>query len=293
MNKTLETFLSKNLIKYGNIIITNEFLMTDKIAKSLSEESIEYVQVTLDGLDNIHNKRRPLRNGGKTYSAIMKSIELLLEHNLPVVIRINVDKENYRNIESLLDEISSKFRQYIEKEILSVDIARVHSYKFSFSISEFYEFKGKISDKAFNLGLIKPSLVSFGVRSFCNAESDALSSLTVDIFGRMYKCWNYVFDKNSPYYTLREFVKNGFKILPQNENRLQYVEKASLLNANNGKCLECPYLPYCGGLCPDERLKIMEGTEEDIYKNGKCKQIVERIIKDQVSFLFVNNNENN
>ncbi len=293
MNKILETFLSKNSIRYGNVIITNGFLITDKIAKSLSDESVEYVQVTIDGQGDIHNKRRPLKNGGKTYSTIMRSIGLLLEHNLHVVIRINVDKENYMEVEPLLDEISYRFEQYIKKEMLSVDIARVHSYKFSFSISEFYEFKGKIVNKAFELGLIKPSLASPGVRSFCNAESDALSSLTVDISGRMYKCWNYVFNKNSSYYPLEEFVKNGFNVLPQNENRLKYIEKASLLNVNNGECLRCPYLPYCGGLCPDERLKIMEGTEEDIYKNEKCKRIVEEIIKQQVSFLFINNNEGN
>lgn len=139
--------------------------------------------------------------------------------------------------------------------MLSLDLARVFGHRDSFSLSEFYSKRKNIMKKAVKLGFINPSLESGGVRAYCNAETDVLSNLTIDVFGNIYKCWNYVFVKDSSYCTLDELIENNFEILPQNKNRLDYVEKVSLLNANNGQCLKCKYITYCAGLCPDVRKK--------------------------------------
>jgi len=162
----------------------------------------------------------------------------------------------------------------------------VFGYKDSFPISEFYSKRKNIMKKAIKLGFIKPSLESNGIGAFCNAEADTLSSLTLDIFGNIYKCWNYVFVKDVSYYTLDKLIQNNFEILPQNKNRLDYVEKLSLLNVNKGECLKCKYIAYCGGLCPDVRKKIINGEEENVYENEKCKLIVEDLIKEQIRILY-------
>ncbi|HCD08822.1 MAG TPA: radical SAM/SPASM domain-containing protein [Thermoanaerobacter sp.] len=273
-------------IRYKNVIVTNGFLIDESIATKLSQQNTEYVQITVDGPEIIHDKRRYLANKKGTYSKILDGIYNLLKNGVNTVVRVNIDKGNIDYIEILIEELYSRFQTFVGKGLLSLDLARVFGHRDSFSLSEFYSKRKIIMKKAVKLGFINPSLESGGVRAYCNAETDVLSNLTIDVFGNIYKCWNYVFVKDSSYCTLDELIENNFEILPQNKNRLDYVEKVSLLNTNNGQCLKCKYITYCAGLCPDVRKKIANGEEENIYKNEKCKSIVEDLIKEQIKLIY-------
>ncbi|MBU6998501.1 MAG: radical SAM protein [Theionarchaea archaeon] len=72
----------------------------------LSEFDVKEVQITLDGPRNVHDQRR-FRKGG-TFDDIVKGIDLALEHDIPIRIRINVDYEN-------IDSIPELAQFYIEK----------------------------------------------------------------------------------------------------------------------------------------------------------------------------------
>jgi len=56
VNHDLMDFANGFGIRYENIIITNGFLMDDKIAKKLSVQHVKYIQVTLDGPKKIITK---------------------------------------------------------------------------------------------------------------------------------------------------------------------------------------------------------------------------------------------
>ncbi|MBN2348669.1 MAG: radical SAM protein [Bacteroidales bacterium] len=81
-------------------IVTNGYHLADYIP-ILKSGSIREVQVTLDGTADIHNKRRPLKNGLGTFDKIVEGIELALQHKLPVNLRVVVDKENIKNLPAL------------------------------------------------------------------------------------------------------------------------------------------------------------------------------------------------
>lgn len=65
--------------------------------------SIGQIQVTIDGPMDIHNKRRMYKSGDGTFNKIVKNVEHLLEVNLPVNVRINVDQDNINHLPELIE----------------------------------------------------------------------------------------------------------------------------------------------------------------------------------------------
>ncbi|AZR73352.1 hypothetical protein BBF96_08130 [Anoxybacter fermentans] len=52
------------------------------------------IQISLDGIEEVHDYRRPFKNGKGTFKEIVENVELLLSKNFKVVLRVNVDEEN-------------------------------------------------------------------------------------------------------------------------------------------------------------------------------------------------------
>jgi uncharacterized protein len=67
----------------------------------LSRPSIREVQVTLDGPPPIHDRRRPLVGGAGTFDRIARGIDALVAANIPVNLRVVVDRENLATLPAL------------------------------------------------------------------------------------------------------------------------------------------------------------------------------------------------
>ncbi|MBN2804699.1 MAG: radical SAM protein [Deltaproteobacteria bacterium] len=67
----------------------------------LKEAKIREIQVTVDGMEEIHNLRRPLKGGGGTFDKIVKGIDILLENNIAVNLRMVVDSQNIEDLPKL------------------------------------------------------------------------------------------------------------------------------------------------------------------------------------------------
>lgn len=57
---------------YSASIVTNGYLLTEKVAKQLKKLNIENVQITLDGPAYIHNKRRYLKASKNQHLKLFK-----------------------------------------------------------------------------------------------------------------------------------------------------------------------------------------------------------------------------
>ncbi|HYX09168.1 MAG TPA: radical SAM protein [Bacteroidales bacterium] len=78
-------------------IVTNGYTLNEYM-DILKEAPIREIQVTMDGPATVHDTRRFLKGGGKTFAQIAEGIDACLKNYLPVNLRMVVDKEN---IESL------------------------------------------------------------------------------------------------------------------------------------------------------------------------------------------------
>jgi uncharacterized protein len=73
--------------------VTNGYSLVDYV-EILKTASIREIQVTLDGIGSVHDKRRFLKGGGATFDKIVEGIDACLSNELPVNLRMVVDKEN-------------------------------------------------------------------------------------------------------------------------------------------------------------------------------------------------------
>ncbi len=81
-------------------IVTNGYWLAEHI-DILKKGHIREVQVTLDGTEEIHDARRQLKDGAPTFNRIVAGIDAALENNIPINLRVVVDKENVDNMKDL------------------------------------------------------------------------------------------------------------------------------------------------------------------------------------------------
>lgn len=63
--------------------------------------AVREVQVTLDGTASVHNRRRPLKGGGATFDQVADGVDRLLAANIPVNLRMVLDRENIGELHRL------------------------------------------------------------------------------------------------------------------------------------------------------------------------------------------------
>jgi len=83
-------------------VVTNGYHLSDYI-DLLKKASIREIQVTLDGTEQVHNYRRPLKNGQGSFSRIVEGINLALNEGLAINLRVVVDKDNITDLANLAD----------------------------------------------------------------------------------------------------------------------------------------------------------------------------------------------
>lgn len=104
----LKYFIGKCNEQHSELaVVTNGYYLKDYVAL-LSDALVREIQVTLDGTEVIHNKRRPLKNGKGTFREIVEGIDLALKHPLPINLRMVIDRENIKELLELSRFVKKK-----------------------------------------------------------------------------------------------------------------------------------------------------------------------------------------
>ena len=80
--------------------VTNGYNLQEYI-EILKTGKIREIQVTLDGTRDMHNQRRFLKGGDATFDRIVAGVDELLANNIPVNMRMVVDRQNIQNLPDL------------------------------------------------------------------------------------------------------------------------------------------------------------------------------------------------
>jgi uncharacterized protein len=111
-NKSLieQIFLEASKRGHSIGVVSNGVCLASHFAQLFRRysEFISFVQVTLDGPQQIHDSRRPFRGGQGTFEAIATTIDFLLEHELPVRLRVNIDAQNMPYLSDLAGLMQSR-----------------------------------------------------------------------------------------------------------------------------------------------------------------------------------------
>lgn len=89
-----------NRRKLDIALVTNGYHIVDYI-DILKTAHIREIQITMDGTQEIHDARRKLKGGKGSFKEISEGVDLLLKNNIPVNLRMVVDKDNIDNLPDL------------------------------------------------------------------------------------------------------------------------------------------------------------------------------------------------
>lgn len=121
--KIFKKFCDEHYIDLKTDIITNGYLLNKEKSDTLLKYTLNTIQITLDGMQEVHDNRRMLKNGIGTFNKIIKNLEYLASTEIKeITIRINYDKANANQIPNLLNFLSQKFNKSKNKFVLSFGI---------------------------------------------------------------------------------------------------------------------------------------------------------------------------
>lgn len=92
-------------IEFYNSITNGTLLNNQNINFIKKMNNLVSIKITLDGCKEVHDARKPLL-GSSSYELAIKNLMLSVRQDLPIKVRINVDKENINHIEDLIKELS-------------------------------------------------------------------------------------------------------------------------------------------------------------------------------------------
>ncbi|MDI3311648.1 MAG: radical SAM protein [Thermoanaerobacterium sp.] len=243
------------LYGYEIAAVTNGYNVLEYI-DILKKGYVKEIQVTLDGPKEIHNKRRRLLGGGDSFERILLGIDSLIENDMPVNLRVVVDKDNYSYLPELaeildkkghLDLDGTKFKTQIGRnyELFECSLnhqslmTQVEQWATFVELSKKYPILRKFHKPDFkgmrNI-LVSGTMYSPTFDTCPAGKKEWLYDLYGDIYGCTASCGRKDYRLGTFYPERRIFDD---KVLPWKERNV----------LNIPQCKECPVSLVCGGGC--------------------------------------------
>ncbi len=253
LSKKLLELATKEGIGYSSHIITNGYSLTLDRFKELIKYEIKSFQITLDGNQEEHDKRRYLKNGNGSFNKIFTNILSICNSDIfnpkehIINIRCNIDERNSENLWELMQliedhELNKKVIFYIKPVHKWENDADKHSVeKEIFSKFEIEFFSRKILKEYRDSNSLIPTRIS----TTCMATSSGISEL-IDVKGNVFNCTEMPFIERLEKYSLRNIEEeNSKEDSYELEKWYDFVEEGTYSD-----CKNCNLLPICGGYCP-------------------------------------------
>ena len=235
-NQLKDFFVNKGVF-YLFTIVTNGYLLNKTNISELADAGIKIAQITIDGIEEIHDKRRPLANGKGTFKTILENIEN--NNHIKIYISIVYDNQNAKNVRQLIDFLSEKnLQEKIALIVLNSTRPTMELKNVSdFQLSQVEEAKLRVSllkyitDKGFRV----PFDVDY---QLCTMKQKSSFVLTPDKM--IYKCISGVGNET-------------FKLCTLEIGHDPMKEQAYIIeNGKDDNCQKCEYMPICNRYCTYE-----------------------------------------
>lgn len=259
--KEIQKLCNNNGILFLIDMITNGYLLDIDKINTLSKYNIDNIQITLDGKKEIHDNRRMLLNGDKTFDKIVNNIKNILMSDIPkITIRINYDKSNAYNIVEFIEYLEKEFYNYKNRIKLSFGIIdsnlkydnKEELISYREDLEKYYlEFYNKVAKSGFKYSKY------FETGSVCMAKRN--NSIIISPDNNIYKCLSLV----------------GTEVGKIDDFKMEVDNKKNYLNTNlYEECFnrECEFIPMCHTGCRfksfinDNRLDTKNCEYEAILK---------------------------
>lgn len=98
-------------IEYSSSMISNGYLLNAEMADRAKDLwKLKRIQITLDGTEEIYNRVKAYKAvEGSPYKTVLANIAGLLEREISVSVRMNLDRYNAENLRELINELIERF----------------------------------------------------------------------------------------------------------------------------------------------------------------------------------------
>lgn len=224
-------------------MVSNGYLLSESVCKFFYEKKLDYLQITIDGSKDIHNKTRKLKNGQSSFERIIENIDMAtdLMPNCCIGVRTNIGKSNREDYVQLYFELSKRwagkncniyYSYVIDNSVNTCEKTRA---SLELTTEEKNNFEVMLAKNG-----IKTKKSLYPKMDFSSYTCMDRNAYVVDPKGFLYKCWADVGVKDRSIGTLESGITN-YNIVSQ---FMIATDKFS-----DDKCLKCCYLPICDGGC--------------------------------------------
>lgn len=250
-------FLNLDL-NYSATIITNGYLLSKEILEDFITFKINKIQITIDGLEETHNARRPLASGNGSFAAIIHNLITFMgdkyDEKIQLVIRVNIDKSNQSEFSKLKQFLEEKFPNKRYK-IYSAWTEYDENHK-NISLCTSKNEQGKYILDSYLKDNIKHHPF-FPSNNSVICMTKHIASFLLGPEGYMYKCWHDLGNNKLSIFNINDSKFRNPTILSR------YMIGADILN--QPKCKNCTFLPMCfSSYCPKQ---IYQNKYENKEKN--------------------------
>jgi uncharacterized protein len=246
MSEKIVNICKENNVSHYAGMVTNGYLLNDEIIEKLVKCNVSFIQVTLDGPRDVHDRRRVLRGNGGTFDKIIENLVKLKKYKIITSIRINIDRTNMNSVEELMKIL-------VDNGLQSLPISLGHVMDFTDACksisedclagSEFSEICIDLSRKFVENGfeIIGRKMYPTVIGKFCGANY--ISNFVLDPSGNVYKCWNEIGNKSKSIGNLADSSVPDDRMLA---NNIKYMTWSPF---DYEECIGCKYVPICMGGC--------------------------------------------
>ncbi len=242
---------------YTAFMITNAYLLDDYKIGKLKELKIRTIQITIDGLEEEHNKRRILKNGNETYHVILENLKNLMQNwDGFLKIRVNIDKKNSSQFPGIMAKLREEIpvpheRLHIYAGIIAGNKGSNPDISCQIEREELAGLEIELYRKhGIALTGFYPDQKSFG----CTATR--ANSFVIGPYGEIYMCFENLGEERMVIGSINDGIIKNMEI------PAKYMIGANVFEDEN--CINCFYLPVCDVGCAHKRqLAIYEDEKYD------------------------------
>ncbi|MCI7796803.1 MAG: SPASM domain-containing protein [Lachnospiraceae bacterium] len=261
-------------LQYTSSITTNNSLLTDEILQKFDGLwRVTDVLTTIDGYREEHNSRKAyVDKSVDAYAATLANLKRLVERGIKTTCRLNLDKENICQLDSILSDL----QPFSACPNFSIQLTTLRNKTDSrsvrdkyFAADEYPSFYQTVIPRLFAQGFVRDPLLMLPVRDSSNCISCALNKVVINANGNLFRCvQDSLADENA--------VGNCRDGMRSNWNYTKWYQEIDNLGES---CESCIYLPCCQGGCKQYRRSPSFDTTPCFRKKFYIGIIADEVMK--------------
>lgn len=224
-------------------IITNGIALDTEKAKAMASFGVKFAQITLDGTREEYKQAK----GVDAFDIVINNITQAASI-LPIDIRLNITRDNAKNITVLIDELLNTHDLAGKVQITLAQVVDYVGCQFNSALC---------LDNMEYAQYLRDSFIAFSGHSKKSLRASHLLPKVLRTFCGMENCMQFVIGTDGELYKCEHNVGKPAAIVGDIEVGPYYSDlEMSFYSQIPEKCVEerCPFLPMCLGGCVNERV---------------------------------------